>query len=188
MIYEAKTGGDGKKAGIHYFFEHPLTPVTISARFSEKNILICDTVYLGKKRFKGLAISHDKTIILYAEMIRDYLDGKNHTLNAIPVQLETYSKFQHAVLTAAQRIPWGTTVSYKKLAHMSGYPQAVRAAARVMRNNRYSLIIPCHRVIKSNGDIGGFGGRQKGKTVELKRKLLEREGVSINNLKLTIDN
>lgn len=169
---------------IYYFFEHPLTPVAISAQFSEKNILICDAVYLGNRRCKGFTVSHNKTIIRYAEMIKDYLDGKNHTLDAIPVQLDTYSKFQKAVLLAAQRIPWGTTVSYKKLAHMSGYPQAVRAVASVMRNNRYSLIIPCHRVIKSNGDIGGFGGRQKGKMKELKRKLLEREGVPIKKNKI----
>ena len=61
---------------------------------------------------------------------------------------------------------------------MCGRPNAVRAVANVMRNNRFPMIIPCHRVIKSNGTTGGFAGQVQGRMVKLKRRLLEHEGIT----------
>jgi methylated-DNA-[protein]-cysteine S-methyltransferase len=56
------------------------------------------------------------------------------------------------------RIPYGTTVSYKQLAEKAGNPKAVRAVGGANHNNPRAIIIPCHRVIGSNGSLTGYGG------------------------------
>jgi len=93
------------------------------------------------------------------------------------VDFSSGTPFTKKVLRAAGRIPWGETISYAELARRAGRPRAARGAATVMRNNRFPLIIPCHRVIKSNGKIGGFMGKQTGAPIELKKQLLERERI-----------
>ncbi|MFA5260154.1 MAG: MGMT family protein [Candidatus Omnitrophota bacterium] len=68
--------------------------------------------------------------------------------------------FEWEVLKATLEIPLGETRSYKWIAERIGRPQAVRAVGQALRKNPYPLIIPCHRVIKSSGDLGGYGGKQ----------------------------
>ena len=79
--------------------------------------------------------------------------------------------FQMRVWTELQRIPSGTTTSYTRLAESIGQPNAVRAVARANGDNRIAIIIPCHRVIGSNGELVGYGGG-----LWRKKKLLELEG------------
>jgi methylated-DNA-[protein]-cysteine S-methyltransferase len=62
---------------------------------------------------------------------------------------------------------------------MAGYPKAARAAAAVMRHNRFPLIVPCHRVVAAGFKLGGFMGATSGAPVRLKQKLLSHEGVTI---------
>lgn len=84
--------------------------------------------------------------------------------------------FQHAVWRALTQIPRGQVRTYKQLAQMAGYPTAVRAVANAVGKNPMPPIIPCHRVIRSDGTIGGYsapGG------VATKRALLHAEGVDI---------
>jgi methylated-DNA-[protein]-cysteine S-methyltransferase len=71
-------------------------------------------------------------------------------------------------------------IIYGELAENAGYPKAIRAAASVMRNNRFPLVIPCHRVIGKGGRIGGFMGATTGSAVALKKKLLRREGIVLD--------
>ncbi|HZI42653.1 MAG TPA: methylated-DNA--[protein]-cysteine S-methyltransferase [Gemmatimonadaceae bacterium] len=78
--------------------------------------------------------------------------------------------FQERVWTALQRIPSGTTTSYARLADSIGQPNAVRAVARANGDNRIAILIPCHRVIGSNGELVGYGGG-----LWRKKKLLELE-------------
>ena len=68
--------------------------------------------------------------------------------------------FEWAVLKATLDIPFGETRSYKWVAERIGRPQAVRAVGQALRKNPYPLMIPCHRVIKSSGELGGYGGKQ----------------------------
>src|SRR5881397_1285028 len=77
--------------------------------------------------------------------------------------------FQMRVWEALQRIPSGTTTSYARLAESIGQPNAVRAVARANGDNRIAIIIPCHRVIGSNGSLTGYGGGL------WRKKLLELE-------------
>jgi AraC family transcriptional regulator of adaptative response/methylated-DNA-[protein]-cysteine methyltransferase len=79
--------------------------------------------------------------------------------------------FQTRVWNALQRIPSGTTTTYARLAESIGQPTAVRAVARANGDNRVAIIIPCHRVIGSNGELVGYGGG-----LSRKRRLLDLEG------------
>jgi methylated-DNA-[protein]-cysteine S-methyltransferase len=108
-------------------------------------------------------------------MVRDFLDGACHDLSVIPIDYNGFTPFQQHVLAVTRTIPWGSTVSYRQLAEMAGRPSAVRAVASVMRRNPCPLIIPCHRVIRSDGLIGGYCGAITGKKVVLKQRLLDRE-------------
>ena len=81
-------------------------------------------------------------------------------------KLEGYAltPFQRKVLLATFTIPEGETRSYKQIAEMAGYPGAARAVGSVMRMNPLAPVIPCHRVIRSDGRIGNYsapGGRKK---------------------------
>jgi methylated-DNA-[protein]-cysteine S-methyltransferase len=66
--------------------------------------------------------------------------------------------FQHAAWNELMRIPYGTTISYGEMAARMGVPNAVRAVAGANRVNAISIMVPCHRVIGSNGTLTGYGG------------------------------
>jgi O-6-methylguanine DNA methyltransferase len=66
------------------------------------------------------------------------------------------TNFQGLVWEALYAIPYGSTYSYKQIAEIISKPLAVRAVARACATNPVSLVIPCHRVIRSNGDLGGY--------------------------------
>lgn len=86
------------------------------------------------------------------------------------------------VLEAVAMIPWGSTASYGKIARQVGAPRAARAVGGAVGRNPVSLLIPCHRVIASDGSIGGYGGDGWGSREErlaMKRDLLRREGVTV---------
>jgi AraC family transcriptional regulator of adaptative response/methylated-DNA-[protein]-cysteine methyltransferase len=110
------------------------------------------------------------------EMLRRQLDeyfaGRRREFD-IPLCL-TGTDFQKQVWNALWRIPYGSTVSYAEQAAMLGRPSAVRAVAGANGKNRISIILPCHRVIGSDGSLTGYGGG-----VWRKKRLLELEGVGI---------
>lgn len=81
-----------------------------------------------------------------------------------------FSEFEKKVFNCVMNIPLGEVRSYKWVAKNVGRPKAFRAVGRVLNKNPFPLFIPCHRVVKSNKDIGGYS---LGKT--LKRKILELE-------------
>lgn len=109
----------------------------------------------------------------YQKIVQAYYDGDKTALDAI-LRDQTGSDFQKRVWRAISDIPYGKTISYKQLAESSGNPAAVRAAGTVCGLNRLILLIPCHRVVKGDGSLGGY---LYGK--EIKRSLLEREGVDL---------
>ncbi len=86
------------------------------------------------------------------------------------------TSFQKKVWKALLDIPKGRTITYKELARRIGRPDAVRAVANAVGANPLIVEIPCHRVIRSDGSLGGYSG--KGGT-KAKRALLIKEGVTI---------
>ncbi len=84
--------------------------------------------------------------------------------------------FQKKVWNALCGIPKGQTTTYKELARSIGKPKAVRAVANAVGANPFLIRVPCHRVIRSDGRIGGYSGKGG---VAAKRRLLLKEGVKI---------
>ncbi len=92
----------------------------------------------------------------------------------IEVDISKGTPFQQRVWSELRKIPYGTTVSYKELAERVGNIRAVRAVANAVGKNPFLVILPCHRVIASNGKIGGFSVG-----IDKKIILLEHEGIII---------
>ena len=80
---------------------------------------------------------------------------------------EKLTKFQWKVLKVAVKIPLGETRTYKWVAEKVGSPKAVRAVGQALRRNPYPIIIPCHRVIKQDGSLGGYAGGSGKRKAEL---------------------
>ena len=95
------------------------------------------------------------------------------------------TKFQEKIYKICKKIPKGKVTTYKILAEKSG-TSAYRAVGQAMRCNPYAPKVPCHRVVKSDGSIGGFAGSLNPNSKEVKRKIrmLKKEGVEINNNKI----
>lgn len=88
--------------------------------------------------------------------LQEYFNGKR-TAFSVPLQTPG-SDFQNKVWVALQRIPYGQTKSYKEQAITIGNPESVRAVANANGMNRISILVPCHRVIGSDGQLTGYGG------------------------------
>jgi AraC family transcriptional regulator of adaptative response/methylated-DNA-[protein]-cysteine methyltransferase len=101
-------------------------------------------------------------------MIVSYLDGQTLHLD-LPLDIQA-TAFQRRVWEALRAIPYGTTRSYGDIAKALGDPKAVRAVANACASNHVALVIPCHRVVRENGDLGGYKWG-----IERKKALLERE-------------
>ncbi len=91
--------------------------------------------------------------------------------------------FQKTVWKEIKKIPRGKTITYKELAIKIGKPQSYRAVANACANNPQLIIIPCHRVVRSDGKLGGYMGK---KGIERKKKLLLNEGVNLKDNKVLI--
>jgi O-6-methylguanine DNA methyltransferase len=109
---------------------------------------------------KGLFSLHGKKSAETENHILDYLSGKVKN-----IKLDTYfifgTDFEKKVWNTAVSIPYGKTLSYKELAEKTGFPLAWRAVGTALGRNPVMLVVPCHRIIKSNGSIGNFGGGVK---------------------------
>jgi len=91
-----------------------------------------------------------------SRQLREYFTGERREFN-LPLKLSG-TEFQVSVLEALQNIPYGETTSYGEIAKRIGRPKAVRAVGAANGRNPIPIIVPCHRVIGSTGDLTGFGG------------------------------
>jgi methylated-DNA-[protein]-cysteine S-methyltransferase len=105
------------------------------------------------------------------DCLHRYAAGEMTALDLIELDFSGVTPFFNAAWNACRSIPPGETRSYAWLAAEAGSPLAMRAAGQAMARNRFSLIIPCHRVIASDGGLGGYGGGGLG----VKAKLLQME-------------
>ena len=107
-----------------------------------------------------------------AGQLDEYFAGRRRVFT-VAVDLQLARGFRRAVLTHLQAIPYGATESYARVAVASGNPTAVRAAASACSHNPVPLVIPCHRVVRTDGTIGGYRGG-----VDAKRSLLAMESAA----------
>ncbi|MBI4512717.1 MAG: methylated-DNA--[protein]-cysteine S-methyltransferase [Gemmatimonadetes bacterium] len=122
-------------------------------------------------RFPGRLIVRDPDALAEAErQLREYFAGQRSSFD-LPVDLSALSDFDQRVLAAARRIGFGEVVPYAELAKRIARPKAVRAVGNALGRNPVAIVVPCHRVIRSDGSLGGYGGG-----VEYKKRLLAIEG------------
>lgn len=108
---------------------------------------------------------------MYLEQIKSYLDQELQVFN-LPIDWNVYTGFQKAVLEETLAIPFGETRSYGQVAAAIGRPKASRAVGQAEKRNEVPLVIPCHRVLGSDGSLTGYGGKDN---TDLKADLLDFE-------------
>ncbi len=110
-----------------------------------------------------------------AAQLSDYLAGRRTRFN-LPVDLASLTPFQQQVLAAAAEVPPGQVATYAEIAQRIGRPRAYRAVGQALGRNPVPILIPCHRVIATDGSLGGYSG---GGGLKTKAHLLALEGASV---------
>ncbi len=105
------------------------------------------------------------------EALRRYFAGQPVEFD-VPLDLHGASAFEAAVWRACRKVAWGQCVTYKQIAERVGRPNAARAIGMAMRRNPWPIVVPCHRVVRSDGRPGGYSGPGG---PEFKVRLLEME-------------
>ncbi len=118
--------------------------------------------------FKNVEIKETPLIKETYKQLQEYFEGNRNDFD-LPLAPEG-TEFQQRVWKALQSIPYGKTMSYKEIAEKIGSPKAARAIGMANNKNPIFIIIPCHRVIGSNGKLVGYGGG-----LDLKERLLNIE-------------
>lgn len=107
------------------------------------------------KSFPSAAIESDRVVLTgWVNEILAYLDSRQPDL-ALPLDIQA-TAFQRIVWQALQDIPYGETRTYAEIAQAIGRPSASRAVANAIGNNPVALVIPCHRIVRSDGQLGGY--------------------------------
>lgn len=104
--------------------------------------------------------------------LQEYFEGTRKTF-LVPLDLKMPPFYKKALLEVA-KVPFGKTVSYQEIARRAGNQKASRAAGSANANNPIAIFIPCHRILATNGTLGGYGGG-----LDTKMILLEHEGVDV---------
>lgn len=107
--------------------------------------------------FWRIDYNHPKALEIADTLIR-YFNGEQVDSPWTAMDLSRFTKAQQAVYRTVAKIPYGRTASYGRVAFMAGIPRAARFVGTTMANNPYPVFIPCHRVIRSDGSPGLFGG------------------------------
>jgi methylated-DNA-[protein]-cysteine S-methyltransferase len=107
-----------------------------------------------------------------SQAITDLYKGRERYFDFTLLNFSPLTEFARCVLLKTCKIPHGRVATYSDLAAAAGHPRACRAVGTIMANNPFPIVIPCHRVIRSDGNPGQFGGG-----CAMKRRLLEKEGV-----------
>lgn len=149
----------------------PIVPLVIGVSDQGLAIIEFDQGHFPKGRLAQSAHweeSASRTAHVVREL-KEYFAGKRREFT-VPLDLQG-TEFQKKCWHALLRIPYGATKTYADIARAVGCPQGFRAVGMANHDNPVPIIVPCHRVLASNGTLGGFGGG-----LDVKRKLLELEG------------
>jgi AraC family transcriptional regulator of adaptative response/methylated-DNA-[protein]-cysteine methyltransferase len=167
---EYRKGGAGIQ--IRYLISESKLGFILVAE-TDKGICSVSMADTPEQLFRQLSSEFNKATLLQSEQVRgrmkailEYLEGKKLNL---PVDVHG-TEFQKRVWAAISRIPYGETRSYNKVAEEIGMPKAYRAVANACGANPVPLIVPCHRVIRKDGGLGGYG-----MGIERKKYLLAME-------------
>ena len=121
-----------------------------------------------RERYPSAGLQRAVKQMPWLKAVAGYVDGRTGALD-VPVDVSG-TRFQQRVWQELQRIPRGETRSYSQLARAIGKPSAVRAVAHACAVNPVAIVVPCHRIIREDGGLGGYRWG-----LERKRALLEQE-------------
>lgn len=124
-----------------------------------------------QRRYPHVPVVQDRDALEQVEAELDRYFAGDLERFTIPVDVSDLGNFQRAVLTEAARIPFGDVIAYGELARRIRRPRAYRAVGNALGANPVAIVVPCHRVVASDGSLGGYTGG-----VEYKRHLLGVEG------------
>jgi len=145
---------------------------TYETMIGKITITECDSqlmsIDFGEPNTKQLNIAETPFIKEVRKELEEYFKGTRKTFQ-LPLALKG-TPFQQKVWQVLMTIPYGETMTYKQVAEAIGNPKACRAAGMANNRNQIPIIIPCHRVIGSNGKLVGYAGG-----LHIKEKLLEME-------------
>ena len=133
--------------------------------------------------FKMIKSGSSSTIDSLGSNILLFLKGKAMNFDLKLINFDKCYEIQRKVLLVEYNIPRGWVSTYKRIADKIGIPKGARVVGNALAKNPFPIIIPCHRAIKSNGELGGFQGG-----IEMKRILLEMEGIEFSNRGKVITN
>lgn len=125
---------------------------------------------VGTAPGEGASSPAERTAAGAARQLAEYLRGERRSFDLV-LDLDGTPPFRRRVLEELGRIPYGETVSYGELAERCGRPGAARAVGNAVGRNPAPVVLPCHRVVRSDGSPGEYGGGR-----ERKRRLLRLEG------------
>jgi methylated-DNA-[protein]-cysteine S-methyltransferase len=128
------------------------------------------------KEYRQMKRASTPSIELLASKIQKFISGKSIKFEIELLDFSICFETQKKVLLAECAIPRGWISTYKRIANEIGLPKGARVVGNALAKNPFPIVIPCHRAIKSNGELGGFQGG-----VEMKRALLEMEGIEFSN-------
>jgi methylated-DNA-[protein]-cysteine S-methyltransferase len=145
----------------HSTFETPAGPFTVVATASgavRAAGFTTDVPELMRLVHPGLVapVEADDDVGPVREAVRDYLDGDLTALDGVVVEQYASGEFMRHAWEVMRSIKPGAPVTYTRYAELSGRPAAVRAAAAACARNAVALILPCHRVLRTDGSLGGY--------------------------------
>ncbi len=123
------------------------------------------------------AVESQELLPRFKQEVLDYFAGRRVRFS-VPIDLSDVSPFWREVLEQCRRIPYGKTATYGDLARAVGRPGAARAVGGAMAHNQVPLVIPCHRVLRSDGSLGGFSSPDG---IRLKERMLRLEDAGIKS-------
>lgn len=107
--------------------------------------------------------------------------GKNQSISFSLLDFNETTNFQKQVLNQQRKIPHAKVTTYKQIAQQINKPRSIRPTANALASNKFPIIIPCHRTVKSDWTLGGYAGNKDG---HIKQIILENEGIKIENGKI----
>ncbi|NTW76585.1 MAG: MGMT family protein [Syntrophaceae bacterium] len=125
-----------------------------------------------KREYSETSIAERNTPENITEIILGLYAGSEVIFDYSLLNLAKLTEFSAKVLKQTSKIPRGEVTTYSGLAAKIGSPAAARAVGTALANNPFPLVIPCHRIVRADGSLGGFGGG-----IKMKKELLDKEGV-----------
>ncbi len=162
--------------------ETPIGPMVAGAtddgicllEFADRRALQTETAFLRERLAGAFLPGRHRHLDRLREELGEYFDGQRRAFSVPLITPGTF--FQQTVWENLRRIPFGQTLSYSRLAKQIGRPGAQRAVGRANGDNRIAILIPCHRVVKDDGTLCGYGGG-----VWRKRFLLDLESRAVQS-------